>query len=94
VDRNEVNRRACRAAADVVGLGSAVGSLCMAVFWSGGSIAPPDANPVAPREHLAGVAVANCLYLATVAVEPHLAPEKLHTFAQQGVQTASGKPDE
>jgi hypothetical protein len=66
----------------------------MAVFWSGGSIAPVGANVVAPRDHLTGVAVGTCLHLAAVTTEPHLAAEKLHTFAQQGIQIASGNADE
>jgi hypothetical protein len=96
MDRNDTNRRACKAAAahDDVGAGNVAGALAMAVFWSGGSIAPPGAKSIAPKEDLCGKAVGTSLFLASVQTEPHKSPDKLKTFALQGIQFASGKPDE
>ena len=46
------------------------GWLAMAVFWSGGSLAPPECDPVPPPEHLTATGVAAALLLAAAQAPP------------------------
>lgn len=46
------------------------GWLAMAVFWSGGSVAPPERDPVPPPEHLTATAVTAALLLAAAQAPP------------------------
>lgn len=47
-----------------------VGWLAMAVFWSGGSLAPPDNDPVPPAGHLTAAAVTAALLLTAAQAPP------------------------
>src|SRR3954462_8819260 len=48
---NEDNRRAAMDAARTAEFGTAAGCAALAAFFSGGSLAPPNAPVVPPREH-------------------------------------------
>jgi len=86
---NEDNRRLAMAAAEKAELGTAAGCAGLAAFFSGGSLAPPDAPPVPPGEFLAAKAVAGAVIFAAVAKEPEKAPEKFRSFLAQGVEVTT-----
>lgn len=86
---NEDNRRLAMAASEKAELGTAAGCAGLAAFFSGGSLAPPDAPPVPPGEFLAAKAVAGAVIFAAVAKEPEKAPEKFRSFVAQGVEVTT-----
>src|ERR1035437_8874720 len=86
---NEDNRRLAMAAAEKAELGTAAGCAGLAAFFSGGSLAPPDAPPVPPGEFLAAKAVAGAVIFAAVAKEPERAPERFKSFVAQGVEVTT-----
>lgn len=61
-----------------------------AVFWSGGSIAPPEAPPVEPGETLTGNAVVGAVLLAVVQPDPAQADKKRQLFLAQATDIANG----
>ena len=83
---SEDNRRSAMAAAQKAELGTAVGCAGLAAFFSGGSLAPPEAPVVPPREFLSAKAVSGAVIFAAVAKEPERAPEKFRSFVAQGVE--------
>lgn len=86
----EENRRAAMARAEAVGFESPASWAAVAAFWSGGSMAPPDAPAVPPGEALTGVAVAGAVILAAVQTEPERAAERYRLFLAQGIDIANG----
>jgi hypothetical protein len=86
---SEDNRRSAMAAAQKAELGTAAGCAGLAAFFSGGSLAPPDAPPVPPGEFLAAKAVSGAVIFAAVAQEPERAPEKFRSFVAQGVEVTN-----
>ena len=86
---NEDNRRSAMAAAQKAELGTAAGCAGLAAFFSGGSLAPPDAPAVPPGEFLAAKAVSGAVIFAAVAKEPEKAPEKFRSFVAQGVEVTT-----
>ena len=89
-DPNEDNRRAALPAAEAAEVGTPAGCTAMAVFFSGGSLGPPNVAAIPPGEHLTAQAVAGAVLLAAVDTEPEKAPDKLRTFLARGVEVASG----
>src|ERR1017187_581622 len=85
----EDNRRSAMAAAQKAELGSAAGCAGLAAFFSGGSLAPPDAPVVPPGEFLSAKAVSGAVIFAAVAPEPEKAPEKFRSFVAQGVEVTN-----
>jgi hypothetical protein len=83
---SEDNRRSAMAAAQKAELGTAAGCAGLAAFFSGGSLAPPDAPVVPPGEFLSAKAVSGAVIFAAVAKEPERAPEKFKSFVAQGVE--------
>ncbi|MEZ5666434.1 MAG: hypothetical protein R3F55_03175 [Alphaproteobacteria bacterium] len=61
-----------------------------AAFWSGGSIAPPEAPPVEPAETLTGNAVVGAVLLAAVQPDADDADRKRHRFLLQALDIAEG----
>jgi len=86
---NEDNRRLAMAAAEKAELGTAAGCAALAAFFSGGSLAPPEAPAVPPGEYLAAKAVAGAVIFAACAKQPELAPEKFRSFVAQGVEVTN-----
>jgi hypothetical protein len=86
---NEDNRRLAMAAAQKAELGTAAGCAGLAAFFSGGSLAPPEAPVVPPGEFLAAKAVSGAVIFAAVANEPERAPEKFRSFVAQGVEVTN-----
>jgi hypothetical protein len=87
---NEDHRRAAMAAATAAGNDSPAGWAARSAFWSGGSLAPPEAPVVPPAEMLTGAAVAGAVCLAAVQREPEHAAGKYRVFIAQGLDIAGG----
>lgn len=85
-DPSDANRRACGAAAEVVGHDTAPGCLADAAFWSGGSLSAPHLPPVPPRDDLTATAVTGALLLAALAV-----PAVLSRFVAMGAEIAGSR---
>ena len=77
------------AAAEKADLGTAAGCAGLAAFFSGGSIAPPNAAAVPPGEFLTAKAVSGAVIFAAVAKEPEKAPEKFRNFVAQGIEVTN-----
>jgi hypothetical protein len=58
------HRRAAMKQAETMGFGSAEAWAAVAAFWSGDSMAPPEAPKVPPQPHFTGLAVAGSVALA------------------------------
>jgi hypothetical protein len=86
---SEDNRRSAMAAAQKAELGTAAGCAGLAAFFSGGSLAPPEAPVVPPGEFLSAKAVSGAVIFAAVAKEPERAPEKFRSFVAQGVEVTN-----
>ncbi|MGH9558081.1 MAG: DUF6931 family protein, partial [Bryobacteraceae bacterium] len=86
---NDELRRAAKLAADRAGIATPAGCLALAIFFSGGSIAPAEAPaaPQAPPE-VCGKMVAGAMNLAA-ALDPRNAPERLRAFFDQGMRAAA-----
>lgn len=85
----EEKRRAAMSAAEGAGFGTAAGCAALAAFFSGGSLAPPDAPVVPPGEYLTAKAVGGSVLLAAVAPEPEKAPEKFKNYVAQGLDVTT-----
>lgn len=88
-DPSELHRRQCDAAAGKTKLDGPGSWLAMAAFWSGGSLMPPEMNPVPPDERLTGQAVTNSLMIAAVAGDPTKAKLRYRAFLAKAPQVAS-----
>ena len=86
---DDQKRRAAMTAAEQAGVATPAGCLGLAVFLSGGSIAPPD-TPVAPEAEpqLTGKMTAAALALA-VALDPQHEAEHFRAFVDHGFKLAS-----
>jgi hypothetical protein len=73
---DDERRRAAFTAAEKAGLDTPAGCAALAVFFSGGSLAPPNVQAVPPADYLTGRTVGNAIVLAVVSREPHKAAEK------------------
>jgi hypothetical protein len=85
---NEENRRAAMKAAEAAQLGTPAGCAGLGAFFSGGSLAPPEAPVVPPGEFMTARAVAGAVTMSAVAAEPEKAPEKYRAFIAQGIEVA------
>jgi hypothetical protein len=86
---SEENRRGAMAAAQAAELGTAAGCAGLAAFFSGGSLAPPEAPVVPPGEFLSAKAVSGAVIFAAVAKEPERAPERFKSYVAQGVEVTN-----
>ena len=82
---DEENRRAAKIAVDKEGLESPSACLALAAFFSGGSIAPANLQPVAPPDHITPQVVAGAIIVSAVKNQPEKAPEKYRVFLQKGM---------
>jgi hypothetical protein len=76
---DEDKRRAAQAAAEESGNSKPSDLLALAVFFSGGSIADPDAPPADPPPFIANKLVAGCVQLAAVGFTPEQNAERFRT---------------
>lgn len=86
----EERRRAAMAAAEAASYESPESWAAMAAFWSGGSMAPPEAPIVPPGDDLTAHAVASAILLAAVRSEPERAAERHRLFLAKGRDIADG----
>lgn len=84
----EDNRRGAMKAAEQAQFGTPAGCAGLSAFFSGGSLAPPEAPVTPPGEFMTAKAVAGAVMLAAVATEPEKAPEKYRAFIAQGIEVA------
>jgi hypothetical protein len=83
-DPTDASRRTAFAAAEAIGLGTPVGCLGLAVFLSGGSMAPASAPEVPAPPGLAGRSITGALMMSAVSQDPQNAPKKIRLFAESG----------
>ncbi len=83
------NRRSAMKAANEAEFSTPAGSAALAVFFSGGSIAPPDMPAVPPESSITPNSVAGTVMLAAVLKEPEKAQEKYQLFLAEGLKIAS-----
>jgi hypothetical protein len=84
----EHNRRAAKDAADATEFATAAGLVGLAVFFSGGSIAPADVPTVAPAEHLAAQTVRGAVMAAAVVHMPQNAEDHYRDFLKLALDIA------
>jgi hypothetical protein len=87
---NDANRRAAFAAAQAAEIGNPGGSTCLAVFFSGGSIAPPNVPEVKPPDDATPKAAAGAVLLAAVLKEPEKLVAKYQKFLALGIDVGNG----
>jgi hypothetical protein len=87
---NDQARRSAMDLAMKTGFDRAAHWPAAAVFWSGGSIAPPEAPPVEPAESLTGNAVVGAVLLALVQPDAGAAEQKRRRFLAQALDIAEG----
>ena len=85
---NEDNRRAAMKAAEEAQFSTAAGCAGLGAFFSGGSLAPPEAPVTPPGEFLTAKAVAGAIIMAAVTPAPEKAPETYRGFIAQGMEVA------
>ncbi|HVA48806.1 MAG TPA: hypothetical protein VNH11_20740 [Pirellulales bacterium] len=88
---SEELRRAAMAASEKAQLKTPAGCVALAVFFSGGSLAPPDVPVVPPADDLTARTVAGAVLMAAVVSQPEKAEEKYPRFLEQGIAVASGQ---
>jgi hypothetical protein len=87
-DPTDENRRAAMEAGENADLATPAGCVALATFFSGGSIAPPELDPIAPPPFVAGKTLATAILISAVVTEPELGEEKLKAFLEQGIHVA------
>lgn len=90
-DPSDANRRQAMAHAEKLEMSTPSCWAGVGAFWSGGSMAPPDAPVVEPKDNLAGKAISGGAILASVFRKPEHAFEKQKSFIQIGVDIAEGR---
>jgi uncharacterized protein DUF6931 len=85
----EDNRRKAEKAANDIKASHPARWTAMAAFWSGGSLAPPNAPEAKPAEDFTSKAVAGAILMA-VALDPSEGPVRNKRFLEYGVDIAKG----
>jgi len=83
----EENRREAQAAAERLEFGTAASWAAISAFWSGGSMAPPNAPSVPPPPDLMPQALFGAISLAAVAQGGEKAPQMQKRFLELGLET-------
>jgi hypothetical protein len=83
-------RRAAMQAAETATFRTPAGCCALAIFFSDGSIAPPDCPSVPPPEGMAARTVASTVALCGLSVAPDRAAQIADLFVARGVEIASG----
>ena len=85
---SDETRRAALEAAQQSGMDTPAGCLALAVFLSGGSLAPPDTQVAPePEPHLCAQVAAGAMSMA-VAMDPQNAADHFRAFLDRGFQIA------
>lgn len=87
-DPTDANRRAAMDAGEAADFGTPAGCVALATFFSGGSIAPANVDPVPPPPFVSGKALAAAILISAVLTEPEKGPEKLNEYLEQGIHVA------
>jgi hypothetical protein len=77
---NDERRRAAMKEAEKAGFGSAEAWAAVGAFWSGDSMAPPEAPKVPPQPHFTGLAIAGSVALAAARGEATRRDARLKQF--------------
>jgi hypothetical protein len=88
----DAQRRAAMALAQEAGFNTPESWAATAAFWSGDSMAPPEAPKVPPGPHLVGLAAAGAVALAALRGKATLRDERLRRFLASARDVASGGP--
>ncbi len=89
VEPTDANRRAAFALAEPADLGTPAGCTALAVFFTGGSIAPVGVPDVPVPDGAAARAIAGSITLAAVSSPPpEKAPERFSQYVRQGLEVA------
>jgi hypothetical protein len=83
-------RRAAMAEAEKTGFNSPEAWAAVAAFWSGDSMAPPEAPKVPPQPHFPGLAVAGSVALAAVRGKAVKREVRLRRFLVSARDIANG----
>jgi hypothetical protein len=81
----EGNRQAAKAAVSEDGPESPSDLLALAAFYSGGSVVPPEHEPLPPPNHVTPKLVGGAVIVAAVKNQPEKAAEKYRVFLQKGM---------
>ncbi len=87
---DEILRRTAEAIAKKLNYKTASSWLATAIFWSNGSITPPDNLPVIAPDYLASYAVAGAIMLAAAFNKTNPIKENYQRYLQQGINIANG----
>jgi hypothetical protein len=90
MDPSDANRRTAYAAAEAAEFGNPAGSTGAAVFFSGGSIAPPKVTEVKPPDDATAKMVSGAVLLAAVVKEPEKVVAKYQKFLALGIDVGNG----
>ena len=88
-DPSDENRRSAMTSAREADFSTPAGSAALAVFFSGGSISPPDMPAVEPDPSMTPNSIAGSVLLAAAQKEPEKAPEKYPVFLAEGLKLAA-----
>jgi hypothetical protein len=88
--QTDAHRRAAMQAAEAAGTNSPEAWAAVAAFWSGDSMAPPEAPKVPPQPHFTGLAVAGSVVLASVRGPAQRQEERLRQFLVSARDIAAG----
>ncbi|MBZ5562726.1 MAG: hypothetical protein LAP13_09920 [Acidobacteriia bacterium] len=86
----EVNRTATLAPAQAAGPASPAAGLAMAVYQTGGNIAPPKAPPMAPPPFASAKAVAGAVKMACTKADPAKIVETQRQYLDLAIRMAEG----
>ncbi len=84
----DAHRRAAMAAAEKAEFGTPAGCAALSVFFSGGSVAPPEAPALEAAEHSTAKAVAGAVTFSALSGDPAGAADAFRTYIAQGVEVA------
>jgi hypothetical protein len=88
--QTDEHRRTAMKLAETTGLGSAEAWAAVGAFWSGDSMAPPEAPKVPPQPHFTGLAVAGSVGLAAVRGPASRREARFHRFLASAKDIAAG----
>jgi hypothetical protein len=83
-------RRAVFPLGEAAGFDTPTGYAALAVFWSGGSIAPPDLDPIEPDAKLAPTAVGAAVLASALVPDVAGAKDRYRRAIERGIDIAGG----
>ncbi len=91
LDPSEPNRRAAGTAGKVASFSVPIGCIAMSVFWSGGSLLPPDQPVASPDPLLTANTLAGTIAAAAAEGPPDQIKDNFRRFLALGIGVAKGK---